>query len=935
MTFPSLRPPRSRRSGSALIIVLGILSILLVMSVTFSALVRTERGGTTNLKNSQIAREALQSALVQAMEAIEQSFDNPTNNWPVPCWPYPWIASAQEPGDDVAAFDSGAFSGLYYQSGHVEDGAPDAHVMFPGMSSFLTPAQVALVRSAKCGWSPLRASIAATSDGVIGRCAYVALDTTGYLDANVVHYDPDARAETLGEDPYTFKLPSASDNLTDYDGNRIPCSLTSPEQFASARTAAKSFLSFADLRHYCAAKDVDRTRDVKGKYPALNLEPPSNTTDPFPADLFCFSSLSLDELAPNGQPKIVLPGESGFKSKAECTKWGARALRAMAEIFARSRDSADPGYLGSNDKDVYTFYPQLAKSSQLKLSRARIATVSLLDSLDADARPGRNEKFDFSYWSQLPDFTGSNRLEVDGKNIVDEKPDSGMLLGEDSVCNFPATDSIPMIDRAFAYLCITQAVPHVASGVSIAAAGDSYIEYKGAIHFGAMALNLNRSENDVSDTYTLEMSLDVLEGSPANSVSKASGTDIKTAINYQAEGVDAVQWSFGGEAARSGALSSADATPKSTAVHGGTGDENRYIYYGCIGKTLPSYVVFGKEAHVGQSFAALDPNLLLAEITRKISLNVDYSDIAYGEICVPPISLKQADTKVGYTVQTALVAYGYYNYFTHGMTPTQVLYNAKQVAIDAMDDVIKYLNRQYMRFCNISKVKFTPLPWKTRVLTYKEYYEEIKADKGQEFVDAMDKFMKELHESDPGMDLRVYGNTVIQEMWKWMDDKSPCIVVYFGSLYSANIEMTGKTPMEKALLDAVEDAVEKVRPEAGRQIKTRMFYPYIADSSFMAVGGESTAGKFLKSQTGWMWEYSNGNYSDGNGTDAFGFSALPAGERNEDGYFENEGYYAKFWSSFEDLSLDAYFVKLYYNRESVRLNSTDKYSALSVRCVKD
>ena len=268
------------------------------------------------------------------------------------------------------------------------------------------------------------------------------------------------------------------------------------------------------------------------------------------------------------------------------------------------------------------------------------------------------------------------------------------------------------------------------------------------------------------------------------------------------------------------------------------GDENRYIYYGCIGKTLPSYVVFGKEAHVGQSFAALDPNLLLAEITRKISLNVDYSDIAYGEICVPPISLKQADTKVGYTVQTALVAYGYYNYFTHGMTPTQVLYNAKQVAIDAMDDVIKYLNRQYMRFCNISKVKFTPLPWKTRVLTYKEYYEEIKADKGQEFVDAMDKFMKELHESDPGMDLRVYGNTVIQEMWKWMDDKSPCIVVYFGSLYSANIEMTGKTPMEKALLDAVEGAVELVRPEAGRQIKTRMFYPYIADSSFMAVGGD-------------------------------------------------------------------------------------------------
>ena len=46
--------------------------------------------------------------------------------------------------------------------------------------------------------------------------------------------------------------------------------------------------------------------------------------------------------------------------------------------------------------------------------------------------------------------------------------------------------------------------------------------------------------------------------------------------------------------------------------------------------------------------------------------------------------------------------------------------------------------------------------------------------------------------------------------------------------------MTGRTAKEKALLDAVESAIEVVRPEAQRQIKTRMFYPYISDSSFMA-----------------------------------------------------------------------------------------------------
>ena len=94
------------------------------------------------------------------------------------------------------------------------------------------------------------------------------------------------------------------------------------------------------------------------------------------------------------------------------------------------------------------------------------------------------------------------------------------------------------------------------------------------------------------------------------------------------------------------------------------GDENRYIYYGSIGKLLPCFTVFGKEAHVGQAFSALDPNLVLANITRKMSVNTDLCDIAQGEVAIPPISLKQMDTKGPYTVQTALTAFGYYNFFT-------------------------------------------------------------------------------------------------------------------------------------------------------------------------------------------------------------------------------------------------------------------------------
>ena len=96
---------------------------------------------------------------------------------------------------------------------------------------------------------------------------------------------------------------------------------------------------------------------------------------------------------------------------------------------------------------------------------------------------------------------------------------------------------------------------------------------------------------------------------------------------------------------------------------------------------------------------------------------------------------------------------------------------------------------------------------------------------------------------------------------------------------------------------------------------------------FTAVGGQSNAGKVLKSQTGW--------YSNGNGTDAFGFSALPAGDRYYSGGFDYDGYHAYFWSATEDNSGYAYSMFLYYYSELAYLGDGSKNYGFSVRCLRD
>lgn len=99
---------------------------------------------------------------------------------------------------------------------------------------------------------------------------------------------------------------------------------------------------------------------------------------------------------------------------------------------------------------------------------------------------------------------------------------------------------------------------------------------------------------------------------------------------------------------------------------------------------------------------------------------------------------------------------------------------------------------------------------------------------------------------------------------------------------------------------------------------------------FSAVGGKSTAGEVLKSTSGWV-----GNKGEAtNGTDNYGFAALPAGFRDErGGLFSREGGTAKFWSSTERSSDMATNIILYYYFDV--FEASGRHDAMSVRCLND
>jgi uncharacterized protein (TIGR02145 family) len=98
-------------------------------------------------------------------------------------------------------------------------------------------------------------------------------------------------------------------------------------------------------------------------------------------------------------------------------------------------------------------------------------------------------------------------------------------------------------------------------------------------------------------------------------------------------------------------------------------------------------------------------------------------------------------------------------------------------------------------------------------------------------------------------------------------------------------------------------------------------------TELVTVVGLGIAGKKLKSTSDWV--------ENGNGTDDYGFSALPGGLRDTDGSFANVGKYGFWWTAAENGSGLAYVRGMGYGKDDVGELSDGKSYGFSARCLQD
>ena len=139
-------------------------------------------------------------------------------------------------------------------------------------------------------------------------------------------------------------------------------------------------------------------------------------------------------------------------------------------------------------------------------------------------------------------------------------------------------------------------------------------------------------------------------------------------------------------------------------------------------------------------------------------------------------------------------------------------------------------------------------------------------------------------------------------LYSWAEAKSVC---------PDGWRLPTKEDFESLVAATSEDAAQSLSPS-------------LAQSS-----SQSRAGAMLKAKDGW--------FKKGNGSDALGFRALPAGYRGVDGKFDGIGGYAYFWSATEDSEnreSNAFYLFLSFSSDVASINAFAKEDYRSVRCVK-
>ncbi|MDC3414472.1 M20/M25/M40 family metallo-hydrolase [Aquibacillus sp. 3ASR75-11] len=262
------------------------------------------------------------------------------------------------------------------------------------------------------------------------------------------------------------------------------------------------------------------------------------------------------------------------------------------------------------------------------------------------------------------------------------------------------------------------------------------------------------------------------------------------------------------------------------------GDDTIYLYTGSIGKTLPGFLCYGKETHVGEPFSGLNPNLMISFLAQELELNQTFAEKVGNEVTPPPISLMQRDLKEEYSVQTPKAAIAMYNVLYMEQTIEEINDKLYQAANSASARISSYFHEKVTHYSRLAS-NFSVPQFQVHVLMYDQLYREAVSRHGKEEVERRQNLLMTQREKGD----REFSTLLVQDLASMCKDLAPMIVLFYSPPFYPAVSSNDDPYIMKT--------VEKVKQFAIDQFDVSLtdveYFPGLSDLSF--IGPVSAKGK--------------------------------------------------------------------------------------------
>ncbi|WP_339195637.1 M20/M25/M40 family metallo-hydrolase [Solibacillus sp. FSL R5-0449] len=259
------------------------------------------------------------------------------------------------------------------------------------------------------------------------------------------------------------------------------------------------------------------------------------------------------------------------------------------------------------------------------------------------------------------------------------------------------------------------------------------------------------------------------------------------------------------------------------------GDLNNYFYTGSIGKALPGFLCYGKEAHVGEPFGGLNANYMASVITAEMELNMDFCEKVGVETTPPPTNLIYRDLKTEYSTQISHRAVTLFNLFLFERSMTDVVSMLQQKAINAATEIEQSYMSKATKYSQ--HTEFTPQQLKVKVMTYEEIYDYALEKYGEERVEEL------LSNCDSEKDDRERTIDLVDQLAALCNELAPMIVIFFAPPFYPAIS-SGKT---RLISNLVNELKEYSHETYNMKFTVQNYFAGISDLSYVGLNNENSS----------------------------------------------------------------------------------------------